>query len=426
MLLVLMAPALWNGFPIVFPDTGGYLMRPIEGTLGMGRSALYGWFLYAGLHLAFWPVIVAQAAVTAWIIALTLRCHDLGGRPWLALGVTVALSMVTSLAWVATQLIPDILFPLAVLALHLLMFRLHALKPLERLALVALIAVAIACHMAALALCIGLIAALWLISLVKPFALPRPRLGLAAGAAGAGIALCLFSNLAITGNFAFTPGGISFLFGRLVEDGIVRRYAYESCPDPSLRLCAYANNIPDTADDWLWKNDTAFYKLGGWQGFSPEATRIILDSIKRYPLSHLTTAINDIYRQFTGFQTEVSIDDNEPAYNGIRDYAPELMPQLNRARQQAERFDIAPFNRIHVPAGALAIAGVVAVLLMQRWLMLSAKVRVLCVGVLFALVINATICAVFSHAVDRYQSRMVPLAFFALAIAVCGLRRHPP
>ena len=30
---VLLAPALWNGFPLIFPDTGGYLERPLLGTL---------------------------------------------------------------------------------------------------------------------------------------------------------------------------------------------------------------------------------------------------------------------------------------------------------------------------------------------------------------------------------------------------------
>src|SRR5450759_1581966 len=31
MVLALMAPALWNGFPLIFPDTGGYLDRPVFG-----------------------------------------------------------------------------------------------------------------------------------------------------------------------------------------------------------------------------------------------------------------------------------------------------------------------------------------------------------------------------------------------------------
>lgn len=44
-LLAVIWPALWNGFPIVFPDTGGYLARPFEATLAMGRSTIYGAFL---------------------------------------------------------------------------------------------------------------------------------------------------------------------------------------------------------------------------------------------------------------------------------------------------------------------------------------------------------------------------------------------
>jgi hypothetical protein len=33
-----------------------------------------------------------------------------------------------------------------------------------------------------------------------------------------------------------------------------------------------------------------------------------------------------------------------------------------------------------------------------------------------SLVINAAICALFSHPVDRYQSRLTPLALFALTL----------
>src|SRR5450756_1600754 len=92
MVLVLMTPARWNGFSFIFPDTGGYLSRPIEGTLGMGRSALYGLFLYAGVPFAFWPNAIAQSALTVWLIVVTLRALGLGGRPWLALGI-VAMHM---------------------------------------------------------------------------------------------------------------------------------------------------------------------------------------------------------------------------------------------------------------------------------------------------------------------------------------------
>jgi hypothetical protein len=426
MMLALLAPTLWNGLPLIFSDTGGYVTRPIEGTLAMGRSALYGWFLYLSIPHAFWPVIVAQAAATAWVIVLTLRCHGLGGRPWLALVLTAALSLLTSLPWFAAQLMPDILFPTAVLALHLLAFRTAQLDTAERLGLGALVAVAIASHMAALALCLGVLASVWLLSFVKPLGLLPLRLRDAGIAVASGIVLCLLSNLAITGSFAFTPGGSSFLFGRLLEDGIAQRYLEKRCPDPNLRVCAYASELPDNADDWLWANDTPFYVLGGAEGFGTEARRIIIGSIMMDPLAHAVSALAATIEQFVSFRTEISIHDNDPTLDSIRDHAPQLLPTFMQARQQAEPFDIAPLNVLHVPAGALAVAGLAGALIWRHRLKLTPEMATLCVTVLLALAVNAAICGVFSHPVDRYQSRLIPLAPLAVAMALALRRREHP
>jgi hypothetical protein len=426
MMLTLLAPALWNGLPLIFSDTGGYFTRPIEGELLMGRSALYGWFLYLSIPYAFWPVIVAQAAAIVWVIVLTLRCHGLGKRPWLALGLTAALSLLTSLPWFAAQLMPDILFPAAILAVYLLVFRTGQISPLEKLGLGLLIAVAIASHMAALALCLGVLVALRLLSFVKPLALPPLYLRYAGIAAASGVALCLLSNLALTGDFAFTPGGASFLFGRLVEDGLAQRYLEKRCPDPDLRVCAYADRLPDNADDWLWANDTPFYVLGGAEGFSPEAWQVIIGSVKMYPLAHIAAAITAAAEQFVSFATAISVNDNDPTLDSIRDHTPQLLPAFMQARQQAEPFDIAALNVLHIPVAALAIVGLAAALLWRRRFGLAPETAALCATVLAALAVNAAVCGVFSHPVDRYQSRLVVLAPLALAVVFANRRREHP
>ncbi len=423
MLLTVMAPALWNGFPLIFPDTGGYLTRPIEGTLLMGRSALYGLFLYAGVPFSFWLNVLLQSALTVWLIVLTLRASALGGRPWLALGIVAMLTIGTSLPWLAGQLMPDILFPAAVLALYLLAFRSDQLAAWERIALVAVIAFAIPSHMAAAGMCVGVIAALWLLSRFKQLALPRPRLWLASGAVAAGIALCPVSNYAITGSFAFTPGGSSFLFGRLLEDGIVTRYLDERCPDPSLKLCALRGELPAEADGWLWGDDTPFYKLGGLTGFAAEQNEIIAATLMRYPLMHATSAITATLAQFAAFKTEVSIHDNAPAIGTLRDSTPQLMPQLMSARQQNDQFSAAPLNLLHVPFAALAIGGLGVALIWRRRLEVAPELAALCLTVMLALAANAAICGIFSHPVDRYQSRLVPLAPFAIALLVARQSR---
>jgi hypothetical protein len=88
---ILIAPAIWNGFPLLQYDTGGYLARWYEGTLDPSRAVVYGLILTLGVPLSFWPVLLLQSALTVWVVALILRAHGLGQRPWLMLGVIAAL-----------------------------------------------------------------------------------------------------------------------------------------------------------------------------------------------------------------------------------------------------------------------------------------------------------------------------------------------
>ena len=81
---MLSAPAVWNRFPLLQYDTGGYLARWYEGYLVPSRAVVYGLILGSGSPLSFWPVVLGQSALTVWVIALVLRTHGMGGRPRVA------------------------------------------------------------------------------------------------------------------------------------------------------------------------------------------------------------------------------------------------------------------------------------------------------------------------------------------------------
>ncbi|MEZ5785825.1 MAG: hypothetical protein R3D62_04940, partial [Xanthobacteraceae bacterium] len=303
---VLLWPALWNGFPLIFPDTGGYLLRPVEGTLALGRSAIYGVFLLVGKPLDFWPNVAAQAIGTVLIIRILLRTCDLATEP--ALVIVLALAALSSLPWYVSQLMPDILVGWAVLALFLLAVHRDALGRIEALVLGALVAFAIASHMATLALCLGLIACFALLRLAAPrIGLARPRLGPPALAVAAGIMLGPLSNYLIAGQFAFTPGGTSFVFSRVLQDGLIRRYLDEHCPDETIRLCRYKNELPGTADEWLWTYASPIHKLGGAAAFAPESRRMILKTMRAYPVEHARTAAAAAVTQFMSWAIARSI-----------------------------------------------------------------------------------------------------------------------
>jgi hypothetical protein len=417
-LAALLAPALWNGFPLVFADTGGYLARAFEGSLDIGRSALYGAFLAAGVRFNFWPNVVVQAALTLWIIALAMRAHGLGGRPILLTVLIVGLSALTSLPWYVGQLMPDIFLPLAVLAIDLLAFRRGALARWEIAALITLVAVAIALHMTILALALALTAAFALCRLLPP-RLRLPRAGTLAPAAAVALGLLLapLSNLAVTGQFAFTPGGTTFLFGRLLQDGIVARYLAERCPDEILRLCAYRDRLPTSADDWLWNYESPLHRLGWWRAYEPEANRIIGESLLHYPGAHLATATKAALAQLMMLRTGEGMhaQDNWHAEAMLARFAPLTLESFRASAQQQDRFDFAFLNLLHVPLAVLCTAGLLVVIALRRCVPGASASTALAVTVLLAVLANAGICGIFSNPNDRYQSRIAWLAPFALA-----------
>src|SRR5262245_32136250 len=233
-ILILLAPALWNGFPLLQYDSGGYIARWYEGTLEESRSTVYGLFLNLLTYPDFWPAVIVQAAATVWIVALVLRVYGLGRRARVLLVTIAALSVTTTLPWLVDVLLTDIFAGLAVLALHVVVMHADALRAWERLALYAFIAFAAATHGAMLLVLLGLVAAGFCVALYKRNAVPLVRLTQSLIALAASAVLLLATNYIVAGRLAWTPGGIALAFGRLLQDGIVTRYLDEHCPDPRL------------------------------------------------------------------------------------------------------------------------------------------------------------------------------------------------
>jgi hypothetical protein len=119
--------------------------------------------------------------------------------------------------------------------------------------------------------------------------LPLSTLGLGTAALMLGVAMLLSVNFALSGQFAWTPGGYGIVFARMMQDGIVARYLGDHCPDPRLRLCPYRYKFPSTADEFLWK-DGPFKELGGFAGLGDEMRAIVLGSLAEYPVQQIEAA----------------------------------------------------------------------------------------------------------------------------------------
>jgi hypothetical protein len=69
----------------------------------------------------------------------------------------------------------------------------------------------------------------------------------------------------------------------MMQDGIVARYLKDHCPEQRLKLCPYRNELPATADDFLWGH-SMFDTLGRFRGLDDEMSFIVRRSLVEHPL----------------------------------------------------------------------------------------------------------------------------------------------
>ena len=418
----LLAPALWNRFPLLQYDTGGYLARWFEGYLVPSRSVVYGLFLTAGWPLDFWPVVVVQAAAAIWILALVFRIHGFAGRPLAFLAIVVLLALTTTLPWIASILLTDIFAGLAVLALYVLVLHADRLKWHERAALIVFVAFAAATHSATLLVLLALVAAGLIASLIDRTRVPRRAVARAAGAIALGAAMLLTANLVVAKRLAWTPGGYGIVFARMLQDGIVARYLEEHCPERHLKLCPYRRQLPATADAFLW-GDSVFNKLGRFDGLDEEMRAIVLDSLLDYPVMQIETALAASAKQLVRVATgEGVLTTIWHTYGIMERYTPSVVPAMRAARQQRGELRFDAINAVHVPVGLAGTALLPLIILVALRRRSFGDLGLLAATVALAILTNAVACGTLSNAHDRYGARMVWLAPLVTALVV--LRRR--
>ncbi|VIO65909.1 hypothetical protein CI1B_10170 [Bradyrhizobium ivorense] len=414
--LLLLAPAFWNGYPLLQWDTGGYLARWYEGYLVPSRSTVFGIYLHLGEQASFWLNLGIQSLATLWILQLVLRVLDLA-RPVRLVAISLALIATTALPWLSSMLLTDIFAGLSVLALFVLVLHGARISALEKAALFVFTAFSAATHSATLAVLLGLCCVGWI---ARPWLRRQiPLAGLAQGSLTivAGAVMLLAANFSLSGQLAWTPGGYGVPFGRMLQDGIVAQYLRDHCANEKLKLCPYRDQLPPTADDFLWGN-SMFNALGRFQGLNDEMGFIVLHSLAAYPAWQAEAALAATADQLMHVATGEGTNGWIPhTYGIIERYIPAQLAPMRKAKQQQWQVDFTTINRFHVPV-ALASMLLVALLFGRGlWRRKRDDLTLLAGTVTLALLGNAVVCGVISGPHDRYGARMAWVATFVVLIA---------
>ncbi len=420
--LLLCWPAVLNGYPLVFADTGNYLAQALQLFVGWNAPPFYSFFLLAtDWRLSLWPPVLVQAGIVAHLIWLVLRQFGWAGKlPVLA--ACALLAATTSLPWFASLLTTDVFTGVVVLASWLLGF--GVLGRWERRYLWLLAIGAVSVHLSHVPLGFGLA----LLGGVLAAAAAGRRAGLAAFArmvvAPATAALLLILvNLVAHRTPTLAPYGSVVAAARMLGDRTAQAYLATACPVRHFRICPYLDQVGAGGNEFLWHRDLIARDLGGAEGWAPEAGAIVRGTILNQPRAVAAAAFGNTFHLFG----HLWLRDVLTPWPGTPGPAPVIARFFPARELRAYRASLQSAGRMPALAGtgapvqlACAWAGLAALV----WLVATTwRERVgwtFCALVLAAVLANAFLTASLSGVEDRYESRVAWLMAFAPAAVLAA------
>jgi hypothetical protein len=203
----------------------------------------------------------------------------------------------------------------------------------------------------------------------------------------------------------------------MLQDGIVTQYLRDHCPQQKLKLCPYRNQLPATADQFLWGN-SMFNTLGRFKGMNDEMGFIVTRSLAEYPLRQAEAALAATAQQLVSVATGEGTNGWIPhTYGIIERYLPAQLAPMRAAQQQRWNINFTAVNWLHVPVALGSILLVLAIPATALWRRQRDELTLLAATVSLAILGNAFVCGVISGPHDRYGARIAWVASFVLLIA---------
>ena len=407
--LFLLLPALINGFPLVYADTSTYIASGFQLETPFDRPITYGIFLrvFSLNGASAWFVIWAQSLIVTILLYLlaTTFASKKSYSNWTFLGLITWVSLFSSLAWTTSQLIADIFTSVSLLAITLLIVKPH--PKLMRLFLYTLFILASASHLSHITINILLLSlilvarALNIFQLKKSIALPPLLYGLALS----------FLVMATMGS-ALGKSKHGFLMGALVEHGIAKTYLDEHCEEIDYAFCTYKDSLPAKAWDFLWNDESPFYKLGGWKGTKDEFNAIIKGTLTKpkYILLHIQASLLATGDQLLSFQIgdgNNAFQKSSPLFLRLEKYFSQAADQYSSSLQAKEKLTfLGIYNQI-LSIIVYASFFILSLSLVLKGRQTESRQLTIVLILLMGILVNAWACGTLANAIDRLGAKMI-------------------
>jgi len=319
------------------------------------------------------------------------------------------LSLLTSASWYACFIMPDILGPLAYLAIYLLAFARDTLSRAERWGLYLIAVWGITAHASHFLLFAGLLALLVLFAAFErqPFLRRLHRLGEIAAI----LAVAAVVQMALHGYLYGKPtlNGIRppYLMARIVADGPGRWYLEKNCPRLQWAVCNHISQFTNDPDVFLWEQNGAYESASDAEKtqIEQEEMPLVLATIRAYPLQQLSRSAANFLDQFLHFGP-YGFNANDWMLQQFDEVMPRARASYLGSRQAHDALPLDLFTDIQWWTIVASLAAI-AVLIPFLWRRHSPRLAGLTLVVAATVVANAWVTGVLSVVDDRYQCRVI-------------------
>lgn len=430
--ILLCWPAFYNGFPLVYSDSGTYINSSFDLQPPPDRPVGYGYFIrIVTWQASLWPVVIAQGLLLSGLIWRVMRQVLGAGHAGVYLLTMACLTVFSSLPWYVSQLMPDIFAGVLILGMALLvMDRLGRMGQFLGMLMVFLACAVHVSHvMCGLAL-LG-IAAIWLL-LRQPLRVAGRRWARMALPLVAAV-IFLMGNQAANGHgFRLSRSSNLFLAARLAEAGLLEPFLATACETQDFVLCGLGERLPRSTDQMLWHAETSpITTFGSWEAADSAVKPIVQSYFADWGnrKAFLWKGLADGWKQLGRITMTDGLDQfgwDSPPCMAIRWRIPRHTDAFLQARQHAGILHVGALQALQLPLMWISVALIALCLLIGRARLHTA--RPVAVIVSCGVVLNAVILATLACPVDRYQARiswLLPLlAALLLASMAARYRSH--
>jgi hypothetical protein len=241
------------------------------------------------------------------------------------------------------------------------------------------------------------------------------------------------------GRWTISPAGPAFLFARLNEDGLIPRWLERHCGrDAPAALCALRSSFPRDSQLLLWSDESPLHSVL-WDPPSGKPDWALVNmmaeanagALAEEPLRFLGNGSWAGWDQFVHFRAlddecpEVCGSEEAALIDAVRDHQPELLPSLRASTQLQGSSPDRLVRAVTTPIAAFSLILLLPFLFMA-WRRKDPAALSMLLALAGALAANAALAGALSDVHDRYQSRIVWLALFAVLALTLRWRSLSP